>query len=236
MDKTKYDAEIDTLKTKLASKEEQSKKTYNEMEKIETDLRVLRNKQLLESGLLKKYMWVYRFDYQHSDNECITLVAKTNYWQELEEATGEKSYHWDHTIVKGELSTSGDDGTISLHIKRSAMGKWIKKLGLKIDIDNLNCQIADINYKIKEETEKRFLLVDLIKAAGGKVTGIDKDEYTMCPCWIDPSDPDSTKGTCEGEGGECRHSTAARDYTDCNNFATGCKQCGYSSCKFSKAK
>jgi hypothetical protein len=236
MTKTKYDDEINKLLSNLEIKEEQSKKTYKELEKIESELKVLRNKQLLESGLLKKYTWRYEFNYSHGDKNCITLTANTHYWQELEEITGEKSYHWDHTIVKGELMTSGDDGTIALHIKHEFINKWIKKLGLKIDVNDLNKKIAQIDYEIQNKNKVKSILTDLIQAVGGEVTGIDKDEYDLCPCWCSPSDPDECKGSCEGKGGECIYPSKEKNYETCEHFGTGCKQCGYDSCKFSKKR
>jgi hypothetical protein len=55
-------------------------------------------------------------------------------------------------------------------------------------------------------------------------------EYEDCPCWISPCDPESTRGNCEGSGGDCKlwHHDP---YTECKYLATGCTSCDEILCK-----
>jgi len=121
-------------------------KSYNicrRQEILKNKLKILRCKELIESTLLQQYEWVFVDDYCR-DKNYISLKAKTHYWKELEEASGESGYHWRTPIVKSELYVSGDDGDMYLHINQNVLKKWVKELGIVIDVVAIDADIDDI--------------------------------------------------------------------------------------------
>ena len=151
---------------RLKELDDESRKLYDEEEKIKDELKIIAREQVLSSGLLKQYEWDFYDNYCMHDNFITFKAIDCCYWDELEELLDSSKYHWRDHLISKEVYVGGNDGDILLHIRYDVMKKWITQLGIKIHIDKVveslvrsQEQILKLQTKIKLLEElKSFLL------------------------------------------------------------------------------
>jgi len=154
----------ESTEKRLKELDDESRKLYEEEERIKNELKLFVKEQVLSSGLLKQYEWDFRDNYCMGD-EFITFKARTNYWDELEKLLDSGCYHWREPLISKEVYVGGNDGGIYLHIKYDVMKKWINQLGIKIHIDEIDeslirsrNQILKLQLKIEQLDELKLFI------------------------------------------------------------------------------
>jgi hypothetical protein len=218
--------EINLLIKELNTVKEQRQTLDKKEDELTDSIILLRSKYLISSDLLSKHEWVYVQEYAHDDVNYIQLKAKTHYWKELEEITGNPRYHWSFVIIKDELKVGGDDGDMCLFIKKDVLQKWVKQLNLKVDVKRIEKSIDENEKEIATRYENIMALKKIKRLANGEMESPNEDP-DVCPCWVSPCDPDGHKGTCEGDGGDCRYPGDRKKWEICSRLAKGCNKCGW---------
>jgi hypothetical protein len=227
----KIQKEITSLMKELNEVKSQTHSLYEREQKIEDKIVLLRSKYIVKSKILSQYAWVYEHGYTENNTDYVLLKAKTTFWKELEEATGNHRYHWDFEIVKDELKVGGDDGDMCLFIRKNVLSKWVKKLGLKVDLAQIEESIKDYEQEIAEQYERIRILRE-IKGLAAEEPNSLQGVSEFCPCWISPCDPDECKGSCEGDGGDCICPCDEEKWMRCPHFAKGCDRCNEEDCNY----